>query len=488
MKYGAVAAGHRVTAETAMAILKEGGTAIDAAIAAYATACVAEPCMASMAAGGFATIYSQGEISCIDFFCQTPGVKSQSAILEPIHVDFGTAQEIYYGGAGAIAVPGVVKGLFEMHARYGSLPMEVLFDQARQHAKEGVPLTGFQHLDLGLLQSIFRLKDRGREIFFETGEMIGVGDNIKMEFLDGFLDALSREGQDLFYQGEVSRLLDKMSNENGGHLSRLDLERYNIRWTAPTSFQKNKSFISMPGGPSMGHAMYKMFDSALDLGNFSGKPFSDDHLQYLIPGLQSRKNLLEYRELLFRLAGVTDSDAGKMTGTSHINVLDGQGMAISMTFSIGEGSGIFLEGTDVHLNNMLGEPSLLPNGLNSWPTDRRLASMMTPIIVTKEGRLNYLLGTGGAERIPVILSTVIHYLIDQGMSLKEAIDAPRVYYSNQQLEVEVGFAHEKVKESLPLRYWDEQSLYFGGVHGIHIENDEIAAIGDSRREGYAIVQ
>ena len=487
MKHGAVASGHQITTETAMSVLREGGTAVDAAIAAYAAACVAEPCMASMGAGGFATVFADGQTTCIDFFCQTPAVKSDGAMLQPIHVDFGTAKEVYYGGPGAMAVPGIVRGIFDMHTRYGKLSLTDLFQPARQLAVDGVPLTPFQHLDLGLLRSIFNLEARGREIFFKGSELVSIGDIIRLEYLADFLDALAREGQDLFYRGEIAMAIEKISLDRGGHLTRSDLESYATRWSDPVILTRNGFDLAMPPGPSMGHAMLKTFDAAVDLTRFKGRPFSNDHLEILLPGLTSCKELLEYRALLFKLAGVTDTDAGKMTGTSHINVIDKTGMGIAMTFSIGEGSGIFINGTDIHMNNMLGEPSLLPDGLNSWPPDRRLASMMTPLVVTKRSELKYLLGTGGAERIPVMLALVIHYLVDQGLSLEEAIMAPRAYYSSEQLEVEVGFEHERIMERLPTRYWKEQSLYFGGVHGVCVDGQDITATGDARREGYAMV-
>ena len=168
--------------------------------------------------------------------------------------------------------------------------------------------------------------------------------------------------------------------------------------------------------------------------------------------------------------------------------MDAEGNAVALTFSIGEGSGVFIEGTDIHMNNMLGEPALLPSGIGSWVPNRRLASMMTPTILTDPTGLRFLLGTGGAERIPVMLALVIHYLMDFDLELSQAIEAPRAYLSSEQLEVEPGFERGHILSNLPARYWDKNSLYFGGVHAISKDGLQVLAAADSRREGFAIVE
>ena len=488
MKFGAAATGHTLTSESAMEILRDGGNAIDAAIAAYATACVVEPCMASMAAGSFSTIFFNDKVYTLDAFCQTPRVKKKGSRLVPIHVDFGTAQETYYGGPGSVAIPGALKGIFALHDRFGTRPLDVLFSSARRHATEGVKLTPFQHLDLQLLHSIFELHPRGREIFFDENGLKPIGATVKLNDFEDFLYTLAKEGDDLFYRGEVAKQISELCEEEGGHLTREDLEGYQVKWKSPVVISKNGFDVCMPPGPSMGHALVHKFFTEIDLGKFHGLSFSNEHLEHLLPGLQACKNLLHYRSLLFQLAGVEDDDAGKLSGTSHLNVVDSAGQAIAMTFSIGEGSGIIVDGTDIHLNNMLGEPALLPSGLDSWSVNRRLASMMSPTLVCKNGNLEYLLGTGGAERIPVMLGEVLHYLLDLEMPIEKAIEAPRTYFSSDQLEVEVGFMKGRVAEKLPTRYWSEKSLYFGGVHGIAVNQGRVTPFGDERREGCALYE
>lgn len=488
MRYGAVATGHAATSNTAMEILKDGGNAIDAAIAAYLTACVAEPCMASLAAGAFATVYHDGNLYSLDGFCHTPAIKSEHSNFEPIHVDFGTAQEVYYGGCGAIAIPGVLKALYALHDRFGSLPLSRLFEPAIHLAKEGIPLTPFQHLDLTILKSIFYYHKRGREIFFDEDKLKEIGQKIKMEKFSDFLEVLAIEGERLFYEGEIASSIEDLCLENGGHVRRNDLKTYQVNWNAPSTFQHGRYEIHMPPGPSMGHALYHRWNTRVPDTNQDFEHFSNDHLETLLPALLGCRDLIQNREVLFSLAGVNDQGGTKLNGTSHLNVVDVEGNAIAMTFSIGEGSGIWIDGTDIHLNNMLGEPSLLPNGLNSWIPGRRLASMMSPTLITDMMGLKYALGTGGAERIPVMLSLATHYLLDLNMDLQKAIEAPRVYLSGHQLEVEAGFEEGSVGRLVPTRYWDKTSLYFGGVHGIAFNEGSAQAVGDYRREGSALVE
>ena len=486
MKYGAVAAGHEVTAKVIMDVLKEGGNFADATVTGFLTACVAEPCMATIGGGGFANIMVENENHIVDFFCQTPRVKNKNAHYEPILVDFGSTQETYYAGAASIAVPGTIKGIFEIHRRYGRMPLKEVMAPAQKVALEGVALTPFQKLDLDLLENIFRLDKTCREVFFKGDELKNVGDNISMPLFASFLDVLASEEEDIIYKGEISKCIDEYAKANGGHLTRKDLEEYHIHWRKPKHVKFLNYELHLPGNPSLGFVLFDAYFRALPVIN---EPIgSAAMIESLIPSLLIGSSWSNNKERLFKASGFDHVSGGKQGGTSHFNILDKDRNGISMTFSIGEGSGYFVPGTNMQMNNMLGEEALLPNGLNSWMTDHRLASMMSPVCIVKDGRLKYLLGTGGAERIPTILALVCHYLFDYNMSFEEAIQMPRLHLKDHILHIENGLSREELKVNFELNYWDKKSLYFGGVHGIHQENDFVEAAGDDRREGFAIVE
>jgi gamma-glutamyltranspeptidase/glutathione hydrolase len=479
----AVATGHKLTSEAAMEILKAGGNAVDAAIGAYAVACIAEPAMASLAAGGFAMIHFEGRTHCLDFFCQTPINKEEDARLDPIPVDFGTAQEQYYSGIGSVAVPGATKGLYAMHQRFGTLPMKEIFTMAVQLCRSGVVLTPFQSYDLELLHSVFSKEKRGQEIFCHENKLKSTGDVIQMKELANFLEVLAIEGEDLFYKGEIARQIDEISQNLRGHIRYEDLTSYEVAWPSPHELPFSDARVLMPPAPSMGHALMRAFLKGWP--EDKAKIFSTQHLTHLLEAGARFKDLLNYQEALFGAAGMDFSGQTKWSGTSHMNICDEKGNAVAMTFSIGEGSGIFLDGSDIHLNNMLGEPSLLPSGLNSWNQGTRLASMMSPTMIFDKEGLAYMMGSGGAERISSQLAQAIILLLQYGLPLEEAIRAPRTYFSKDRFEVEPGFEPLKMSND-PSRYWDKTSLYFGGVHAIGLRGG-LSAQGDDRREGHSMI-
>ena len=205
----ALSGGHKKTIEAAEIILNQGGNAVDAAIAGYLVSFVAEPCMASLGAGGFAIINNKEQIKVIDFFCQTPIQKKRITQQEfyPVTVDFGRTTEDFHVGKGSIAVPGALAGIYKMHELYGSIPIKQLIEPALLWSKEGIALDHFQAYDFNLLKEIFALDPNMKHIYFNNdGTLKKEGDLIKMESYNDFLDVLSHEGRDLFYKGEIANV------------------------------------------------------------------------------------------------------------------------------------------------------------------------------------------------------------------------------------------------------------------------------------------
>ncbi|MFN7118422.1 MAG: gamma-glutamyltransferase, partial [Saprospiraceae bacterium] len=164
----AIAAGHEQTAQAAAEILKSGGNAVDAAIAALLMTWVAEPCLSSAGGGGFALVRTaNGDTKLFDFFCQTPKARRPMSEVDffPVVVNFGDAQETFHVGKGATATPGAVAGVFTLHQQYGSLPMRELVQPAITAAKEGVQVKDFQRFSFQLLEPILRLSEHGQKRF-----------------------------------------------------------------------------------------------------------------------------------------------------------------------------------------------------------------------------------------------------------------------------------------------------------------------------------
>ena len=484
----AISAGHEKTLEVAKEILLAGGNAFDASIAAGLAMFITEPCMASAGAGGFAMCHKVGEAPVmLDFFTQTPVQKPEleNRDFYPIHVNFGIEVETFHVGLASAAVPGTIAGLYAMHRKFGTLPMKELIAPAMDLARSGVVLNTFQSIDLELLEVIFRVDPSVKDVFFTNGKLKKEGDMLHLPHFPDFLQFLIDEGESGFYKGEISNTISTDSESRGGYLRRHDFENYRAKWRKPLNIPWHNQELYLPNGPSLGGAIMALIFGYLDI--YDGdwvKTIKQVKSRYQHPRDISKRLETLHPELDFRMEGPEISTKG----TSHFNVMDKWGNAVSYTTSMGEGSGYFIPGTDMQLNNMMGESFLLPDGFHSWTPNVRLNSMMTPtLILNSERELTYSGGSGGAGRIPFMIAQVIKTLFDERVSLEEATRKPRIHVQEDVLHFEKG-ASPNTKDFERLKEWDYESLFFGGVHSIY-RNDKggIEAAGDPRRYGVAEV-
>jgi gamma-glutamyltranspeptidase/glutathione hydrolase len=177
-------------------------------------------------------------------------------------------------------------------------------------------------------------------------------------------------------------------------------------------------------------------------------------------------------------------------GTTHISVIDAEGNAAAASLSNGEGNGYIVGKFGFMLNNMLGEEDLTPEGLGAWREGMRLSSMMAPTIIAGQDGSVTALGTGGSNRIRTAILQVAINLIDKGMSLEDAVDAPRLHLEKcGTLSFEPGLPDaERLLAANPhARAWPEPNLFFGGVHSARRHADgSIEGAGDPRRSGVAV--
>ena len=486
---GAIAAGHETTLESAEEILRTGGNAFDAAISACFSLFAAEPCMGSAGAGGFAMCHSIDHgTKLLDFFTQTPKTKDLERELDfkDIEVDFGTEQETFYVGKASIAVPGILAGLGELHRRFGTMPLRVLVEHAQSVASKGVRVNAFGEIDMALLADIFKLEESVHDIFFRDGEAKKEGDTMVYPHLADFLDFIAREGDRGFYQGELGEKISRDIYEGGGFLTRQDFEEYSIRWSDPMRLPYRGHTLCMPNGPSFGGAIMALLDHHASSENLPLTPLlslvkEEIHEQGGI--LKSMNRFLP--ELKYGYQGTGQANKG----TSHFSIIDKEGNSIALTLSIGEGSGYWIPGTDMQMNNMLGELFLLPGGAHSWRPDMRLNSMMSPVMVMNDSKkVSYAGGSGGAGRIPYVIYQVLEALYAKGLSLEEATLFPRQHWHEGVLHFEDGSNLTGIQQGRIKRCWDEHSLFFGGVHSIYSDaKGSLQAAGDPRRYGVAKV-
>ena len=494
----AISGGHQKTIEAAEIILRQGGNAVDAAIAAYLVSFISEPCMASLGAGGFAMINDTKQVKLVDFFCQTPISKKPKKDQEfyPVVVDFGNTKEAFHVGKGSIAVPGAIAGIYKMHEVWGKLPMEELIEPALLWANEGIRLDKFQAYDITLLKDIFHLNEVGRDLFFDKNDKLKVeGDSVVMPQYADFLEALKHEGSPLFYQGEVAKSVAR-DLEYEGHLTRQDFAEYEAFISDPISFTFFDRNIFTPGFPSVGGmlitAILNKFQDAII--HEKAEFLSLNHFQFLINTFSTIQKLnnnprtiADYLNSNFGInTRIQSFNGSKWGGTSHFNVIDEDGMTVCLTTSIGEGSGYFIEGTDMQMNNMLGEEALMPNGFHNWDCNVRLQSMMSPSLVLNDsGRTVMGIGSGGAGRIPYAISQAIINLIYFNKNPQIAVESPRIHIQDGVIEVEEGF--DVPKEILDhVNIWKNKSLFFGGTNLIYRNRNFMDGVADQRRFGAVI--
>jgi gamma-glutamyltranspeptidase/glutathione hydrolase len=178
-------------------------------------------------------------------------------------------------------------------------------------------------------------------------------------------------------------------------------------------------------------------------------------------------------------------------GTTHISVVDANGNAASMTASTGSGSGVIVPGTGIHLNNMLGEYDLAPPGGAARP-GVRLTSMMAPSIVLRRGRPRLIVGSAGSVRLRGAILQAVVNVVDHGLAVEEAIEAPRIHLEGQHLHCEGGSDPGELDRLEARGYdvvrWRRRNLYFGGVAAVGVgTGGSLAAAGDPRRGGHGIV-
>jgi len=492
-----VASGHPATSEAALGVLEDGGNAFDAAIAAAAAACVAEPLLASLGGGGFLLSRStSGEVQVHDFFAQTPGHKRHDAQYRPILADFGTTSQTFHIGMNTVAVPGVPAGLAVIHQQLCTRPMSTLIEPAIHLARSGVQVNREQADVMAILTPILEFSPVLSEQFSQAdGQRIRVGDVQDMSAIAASLERLALEGDAPFYHGDIAAEIDRLSREQAGHLSLKDLDRYRCVRRPALSYQAGSTRLwSNPLPSSGGILIAQTVLTCLALIKAGHEPMD------ALASAMNRTERLRTAQIDPRsLSDLDDSVIEGLIalrqcdqvsrGTTQISIADGAGNLASMTLSNGEGSGCMVANGGMHLNNFLGEDDLMPAAIGSWQTDVRLSSMMAPTLMQVEDQ-HWVIGSAGSNRIRSAIAQVILNILVHGMSLAEAVHAPRMHLEGRQIDLEPGLdlCHKSLLDGFGVTRWTSPSLYFGGVNAVMTRSGSIGqACADPRRGGQASV-
>lgn len=507
-KRGIVASGHQLTSQAAIRLLEEGGNAFDAAIGALLMACVAENACISLGGGGFLLAYSANQsASLYDFFVHTPNQKRKDRPIDfyPLCVDYGdggTTQD-FYVGMGAMAVPGIVAGLFQVHQDLGSLPFKIIAEPAIETAKTAIALDAFQVMELSMLDKIVTHQAESRAIYTDAqGQIKKIGEEVLVPYLADTIDHISREGKRAFYEGEIAQRLVKDQYEKGGFITLADLKNYQAVKRQALSIDYRNHTLLMNTPPSAGGTLsafsLKLLEEkslstlrwgsakhltalsdAMRLTNTARKKSFDAYLPQIAKQFLNEQHLNAYLEKMNQ----------KAMSTTQISVLDTKGNAASVTISAGTGSGYFIPQTGIMMNNMLGEEDLHPNGFHQWTPNQRLSSMMSPTIILKDEQPCLVLGSSGSNRIRSAVLQTVSNVLDFGRSIEEAVQSPRIHAENGTVNIEAGFLPEEAKQIVladgwKTELWSKKNMFFGGVNAVaHDGKGHYSGAADNRRFG-----
>jgi len=479
-----VAAGHPVTARAGADVLRAGGNAVDAAVAAVLMSVVVEPMMTGLGGGGYAMIQPPGgEPTLLDFFVAAPGLggeEDERVPLDSVEVSWGDAVQVFGVGPASIGVYGMPAGLAAMCERFGTMPLAELTAPAAAVARDGALLTDVQAAMFELIAPILATGAGTTAAYLTDGRPPVAGAVLREPELADALDRLGAEGPAPFYTGEVGRAVSEYVLAGGGLLTPADLAGYEVVQRQPLRVAyRDREVVTNPP-PNAGGVLLAY---ALLLLDRIPPPPGVTALVGVMESAQDARDAAFY-------AGLAEPGFGqrflssRVGSTTHVCVLDAAGGACSVTTSNGEGSGVLVPGTGLHLNNMLGELDLSPLGYFTTPPGARLASAMAPTLVRRDGRLELALGSAGSSRIRSALLQVIVNTVDLALPVQAAVDAPRLHAEDGVVTVEPGIDTTALTAAgHRVSRFRSRNAYFGGCQAVASAGGQIAGGADPRRGG-----
>lgn len=457
-------------------ILKKGGNAFDAMVATQLALAVAYPYAGNISGGGF-MVYrkANGEIGSLDFREKAPAKATKNMYQDQ---NGNVIPNLSTDGALSVGIPGSVAGIFEVHQKFGKLPLKELFDPSIALAKKGIIVTEKEKQKLDEYRLIIVKISGDKTLYNKTFQ---VGDTIKYLALANTLEQILKNGRAEFYQGKTAKKLVAFLQKKGGIISMKDMADYKVVWRNPITFQhKDLSIITM-APPSSGGITLAQIMKMIDPYSL---PFyghnSEMYIQLLVEAERRayadrnyflgdpdfvkipQKALLNATYLRERMSNFSFESATKSADvshgeitvyesdeTTHFSIIDAEGNAVSTTTTLNGayGSKLYCDELGFFLNNQMDDFSSKPGvpnyyGLvgaeaNSIAPQKRMLSSMTPTIVEKNGKLFMLLGSpGGSMIITSVLQTILN-VTEFDMNIQEAVNAPRFHH--QWLPDEIQF-------------------------------------------------
>ena len=473
---GAVASSSAIASEVGIQILQDGGNAIDAAVATAFAMAVTHPSAGNIGGGGFLVYHGvNGETTTFDFREKAPLASTKDMYLDAdgkvINNEMGP---IDHFSIKAVGVPGTVAGLELAHQRLGSLDWSKLLTPSVELARQGIPITFKLHDDFNnpRRKSWFGNYPSSQKIFYkDNGKPYLPGDLWKQNDLADTLERIQSEGRNGFYGGITAQLITDFMATNGGLITLEDLRKYRAIERKPIkSNYRDYEIVSMPPPSSGGIIISEMLNilehydlekighnsaqylhilteamrrGYADRANYLGDPDFNEDMP--LERLLSKEHAEDLRKTI-NLSKKSTSDPAlfaeiyESDETTHFSVVDKAGNMVSLTYTLefGYGSHIVVEGAGFLLNNEMGDFNEQPGVTNikgeigtppnQIRPEQRMLSSMTPTIVAKDGIPLFATGTpGGKTIINTTMQTILN-IVDHGMTIAEAIEAPRIHH------------------------------------------------------------
>jgi len=467
---GMVVSNHYLASEAGRDVLMAGGNAIDAAVATAFALAVTLPSAGNIGGGGFLVYHgADGMATTFNFREKAPAAATERMYLGP---DGKVRDNSNHDGLLAVGVPGTVAGLWQAHQKYGRLPWARLVQPAIDLAEKGFP----SPWDMQGIQESF-LRDKAKwpstaEAFLKNGTTVHEpGDLWKQPDLGRTLRRIQSSGRDGFYRGETARLVADFMRKNGGIITEADLAGYQAVEQAPVrGSYRGYDVIGMAPPSSGGVAIIEMLNilegydlkalghnsantlhlvteamrrGFLDRARYLGDPAFNPDMP--VARLTSKAYAAELRAGIdpYRASVSTPAQVDQIAEsdeTTHFSVVDAAGNAVSLTYTLeaSYGTGIVVEGAGFLLNNEMGDFNAIPGHTDSTGTigtkpnliqpGKRMLSSMAPVILARDGKPVMAIGSPGGRTIINTVLQVIMNVVDHGMTIAQAVEAPRFHH------------------------------------------------------------
>lgn len=534
---GLVTSAHADATQVGVAVLKQGGNAVDAAVASALAISVVEPFSAGIGGGGFLLLRlgKTKQIVALDFREKAP-LKADARLY--LDQDGKVIPRASIDGHRAVAVPGTVAGLYAVHQKYGRLPWATLFEPAIQLADQGFVVSDRTHRIITLRQKALAANPAARQIFLKAGQPFEVGDRLVQKDLAKTLRSLAQHPQS-FYTGPLAVAIAQDMAQNEGLISLLDLKNYAPTWRTPLCGDVIQVRVCSMPPPSSGGVHLLQILNILTLWNqFPSSPDHPDYLHTLVEAMKiayadraeylgdadfvdvpvdalisleyARRRLQDIKPDQARppeqIKAVDEQTLKRLqtesNDTSHLNVIDRDRNAVSLTFTLnlGFGAGVVVPGTGIVLNNEMDDFAIAPgvpnafglvgNQRNAIAPMKKPLSSMSPTIVTDQGQLRLVTGAaGGSTIITTVLQLILNVMVfDQDVAT--AINAPKLHHQWRPtpLRTEKGGQYAPgILDSLRQRGHQIQvRSQWGNANIIEVTpEDELQGAADPRGEGTA---